>query len=224
MPVYRFGDILVDPQKYPWGYSFQQWALEFDGDSDYVDTPLYPQDGNKTLEGWIRYNAVYSSGWGNCLAGAHDDNDRRLYITMNGDEIASAVGDSFIIIQSMETNRFYHIALVANSGSAYCYLDGVEIGSFSYTWNSGASQTPLRIGTIGVTTHDHFLDGAIADVRYWNTARTQQQIQDNMNKRLTGNETGLVAYWPINEGEGITVYDDAGSNDGTVYGATWVEI
>ena len=68
------------------------------------------------------------------------------------------------------------------------------------------------------------LEGQIDDIRLWNTARTPSEIQDNMHKALTGNEVGLVGYWPMNEGEGTTVYDKAGSNDGTIHGATWVEI
>jgi hypothetical protein len=34
-------------------------------------------------------------------------------------------------------------------------------------------------------------------------------------------ESGLVAYWDFSEGSGSTVYDKAGSNNGTAYGATW---
>ena len=61
------------------------------------------------------------------------------------------------------------------------------------------------------------------EVRIWNTARTQQQIQDNMNKELSGDEPGLVGYWKFNEGQGTTVYDNAGNNHGTIHGATWVD-
>lgn len=32
---------------------------------------------------------------------------------------------------------------------------------------------------------------------------------------------GLVAHWKFDEGEGSIAYDSAGSNDGTIYGATW---
>jgi hypothetical protein len=42
-----------------------------------------------------------------------------------------------------------------------------------------------------------------------------------MNKELTGTETGLVAYYKMNEGSGTTLTDSAGTNDGTINGATW---
>ena len=65
-------------------------------------------------------------------------------------------------------------------------------------------------------------EGVISEVRVWNTARTQTEIQDNMNTVLTGTETGLVAYYKFDEGTGTTLTDYAGTNDGTIYGASWV--
>jgi hypothetical protein len=38
------------------------------------------------------------------------------------------------------------------------------------------------------------------EVRIWNVARTQSEIQSNMNTELTGTESGLVAYYPFNQG------------------------
>ena len=34
-------------------------------------------------------------------------------------------------------------------------------------------------------------------------------------------DPNLVGWWELDEGEGQTAYDSAGSNDGTIYGATW---
>ena len=34
-------------------------------------------------------------------------------------------------------------------------------------------------------------------------------------------EPGPISCWKFDEGEGTTVYDSAGNNDGTIYGATW---
>jgi hypothetical protein len=38
---------------------------------------------------------------------------------------------------------------------------------------------------------------------------------------MTWVEPNLVSWWKFDEGSGSTAYDSAGSNDGTVYGATW---
>ncbi len=71
----------------------------------------------------------------------------------------------------------------------------------------------------------HFFEGQLADLRIWEEVRTPQEIQDGMNSRLTGNESGLMAYWPLDEGEGTTITDKTGNgNDGTITGAIWEQM
>ena len=41
----------------------------------------------------------------------------------------------------------------------------------------------------------------------WNVARTQTQIQDNMTTTLVGNETGLVAYYPMDVNNNWEIID-----------------
>ena len=67
-------------------------------------------------------------------------------------------------------------------------------------------------------------NGAIDDVRIWNVARTQQEIQQFMNHELDGSEEGLVGYWKFNEGRGDTAYDmTVNKNHGSLGGgATWI--
>ena len=52
---------------------------------------------------------------------------------------------------------------------------------------------------------------------------TQSQIQANMNRRLTGAESGLTAYWRFDEGTGTTTADDSAHGlTGTLFGdAGW---
>jgi hypothetical protein len=58
-----------------------------------------------------------------------------------------------------------------------------------------------------------FWNGVIDDVRIWNVARTSQEIQDNLAIELNGNEPGLVAYFPMNEGDGDTIADITGNGN-----------
>jgi hypothetical protein len=45
-----------------------------------------------------------------------------------------------------------------------------------------------------------------------------------MNAALNGDEPGLVVYYPFTDGSGTTLTDATGNgNDGTIYGATWVQ-
>ncbi len=53
--------------------------------------------------------------------------------------------------------------------------------------------------------------GSITHVSVWNTALTQSQLQGTDFNALTGSESGLVAYYPLNDGSGATVTDTKGS-------------
>src|SRR5262249_33916196 len=62
-------------------------------------------------------------------------------------------------------------------------------------------------------------NGAIDDIRLWNTARSQAAIQASMNARLIGNESGLVGYWTLDEASGNTALDaTANASHGTLGG------
>lgn len=64
--------------------------------------------------------------------------------------------------------------------------------------------------------------GWLDEVRLWNYPREAWQVAADMFASLTGDEPGLVGYWPINEGEGDVTADLAGGNDGTIVDATWI--
>ena len=67
-------------------------------------------------------------------------------------------------------------------------------------------------------------EGRFSDLRIWNCARNADEIRSDMNRRLRGDEEGLVGYWPLDEGQGTTVYDKTdNANHGTIHGATWEE-
>src|SRR5690606_8547894 len=61
------------------------------------------------------------------------------------------------------------------------------------------------------------------ELRIWDHARTQTQIQDYMYKTLTGTETGLELYYRFDTGSGGIVVDSSPNGyNGTIYGPTWV--
>jgi hypothetical protein len=65
--------------------------------------------------------------------------------------------------------------------------------------------------------------GFVREVRIWDLARSQSDIDANKHATLTGSETGLTGYWKFDEQDGATVSDSSASNfDGTLTaGAQW---
>ena len=47
--------------------------------------------------------------------------------------------------------------------------------------------------------------GSQREVRVWNICRTGEQIRETMGHTLSGNETGLRGYWPLDEGNGSNI-------------------
>ncbi|EDN70577.1 conserved hypothetical protein [Beggiatoa sp. PS] len=136
-------------------------------------------------------------------------------------------------IGAINDGLWHHLAVtVDRDGEAIAYQDGVFKTSTTSTnsfmggdiddVNSGFGLKIAQDGT-GNFLGTKFL-GQIDEVRVWNTVRTQEQIQANMNTTLQGNEAGLVAYYPLDKGIGTHIIDQTNhNNDGTFVNApTWV--
>jgi gliding motility-associated-like protein len=101
-------------------------------------------------------------------------------------------------------NTWKHIAVTLNGTTARLYIDGVQVAqntSFSLSPASLGNTSINRIGRSQTASHGYF-DGMIDEVRFWNVARTQTQIQQSMAVSLNGNESGLVRYFRMNQGVG----------------------
>ena len=51
----------------------------------------------------------------------------------------------------------------------------------------------------------NLLQSRLDEVRIWNSARSQAEIQSTMTKEIAGSTPGLVAYWDFNNGSGTSV-------------------
>lgn len=154
---------------------------------------------NITLEAWARQDSqdggmqliaytgnTSTSGWGLAL----DD---------NGHPIALLGGVNILIANTttIPTGEWHHYALVRASGTWSLYVDGVAATlSGTTTITPNAISGPTFIGGNPTLASETFL-GAIADVRLWEVARGQSDLQAHMGDRLTGAESGLAGYWPL---------------------------
>jgi len=88
------------------------------------------------------------------------------------------------------TPGWYHIAVTFDGTNYILFLNGSQI----YTYTGASGKTPLNtpIKYIGLN-----LQGKIDEVRMWDVARTESEIKADMDKRLTGTESNLVAYYPM---------------------------
>ncbi len=78
---------------------------------------------------------------------------------------------------------------------------------------------------IGFRLGSHLTDafkGSLKELRIWHTARTQEQIQDNLFLRLLGEKEELMAYYTFDQGEGDLLKDHSlRGNDLTIAGVAF---
>jgi len=194
-------------------------ALSFDGVDDYVSIPkVLPDDG--TIEIWYYPTSFYNYNtiWDNSI----DPNQWECWIYADGLLAAKSGGANLLF--DLKTlggvNEWYQIAFTWNKvGNTNLYVNGILRATQPTTWVTPGTNFYLSGGHAGNSGGT----GTSDDLRIWNVARTQAEIQANMNKELIGNETGLAGYWKFNEGSGTTAIDStANGNDGTINGATYV--
>ena len=125
------------------------------------------------------------------------------------------------VIPTDDVGQWVHVAATYDGSNLILYRNGVLMNNAPTTGNPSASHAgnSLRIGS---NPSNQSLGGKIDEVRIWNIARTQAELQSYMSTLLSGSETGLVGYWNFNEGTGTTLTDQTSNdNDGTISGATW---
>src|SRR5262249_13565679 len=121
-------------------------------------------------------------------------------------------------VTNVNDGQWHHVAAVYDGSNKYLYIDGNLDASLAVTGTISNSSYNVAIGENLEKTGRQFY-GNIDEVRIWNIARTQAQIQADMSTSLCGTESGLVAYFPLNEGvvsnnnSSITLADDITANN-----------
>lgn len=202
----------------------QNNALNFDGENDYVKISN-TTSANFTIEAWIK-SSVSSHGGSNAYEGspiawsdvggsANDfsfsilNNHLAFFDGSNNSEIEGAI--------NICDGNWHRVAIARTvGGTSYLYVDGVQDGSG--TSGSAALTDNPFIEFGGNTLDAKYYNGNIDELRIWNSARTQSQIQANMINELSGTETGLISYYNFNQGNanasntGVTTLNDLTSN------------
>ena len=143
---------------------------------------------------------------------------------------------------AIPAQQWTHVALVYDGTEPLgltrmrLYVNGVDAtatqaisGSVGNVTPDMTGNTPPGIGILDNNFGSRVWTGKMDEFRIWTTARTAAEINANMNSTLTGNEPGLFAYYPFDEGTcggnnaGITnVPDLANGNDGTLMNSSLV--
>ena len=189
-----------------WHIENENKAVTLDGEH-YVgintsEIPPMPQD-DYAVELWVKA--------GEQTADAQLLQLGEVGLSLNADgqlQLESNNSSLFTLNSSLTDNAWHHVALsVLRNGNANIYVDGVsratvsadKIGSLgSDQLIIGARRTLMDVQQSEVLyQYDRPLTGIVDEVRVWNATMNADQLKKQRKVRLTGDEPGLVAYYPF---------------------------
>ena len=202
--------------------------MRFDGSNDELasSAPVIENTNSRTVEAWIKCSSSSSQRFIIDMGQTSLGNGARFSMKINPSTTVLRIevgGGGLNGTTNITNNSWHHVAAVydnsASSNKFKLYVNGNldaqgDIGIPIITPLTGAVTIGVRNeGGIG------FFNGSIDEARIWNVARTQAQIQSSMNNEICAPQTGLLAYYKLNEGTAdgsnsgiITATDSSGNN------------
>lgn len=165
-----------------------------------------------TLEAWVRMSnfnrnnqAIFNVQANNELYVRFGDANRPynyLQVKAHGDGGTDTDRD-------WNPNQWYHIAIVYNGSELVIYRDGKRIAGKQVPAPKGGM---VIDGLQMVSSSSSYFPAecAMSQVRLWNYARSEAEIQNNMYYEVNPKNPSLIGLWPLDEGEGNTFRDATG--------------
>ena len=164
-------------------------ALSFNGTNAMVTIPNAASldlTTGMTLEAWVNPSVV-SNAWRDVIYKGNDNymlsaTDYASGVPAAGATLGSA--DVFTPGKSvLATSTWTFLTETYNGSALDLYVNGTLVSSLAQTGNIVTSTNPLQIG--GDSIYGQFFQGLIDEVRVYNQALTQSQIQTDMNTPIT---------------------------------------
>jgi hypothetical protein len=182
-------------------------VLELDGKDGYVELPpnIFNHLTAATVEGWMKWNRLghwlrfFDFGTASHLLNLGEGNGtgdlEYLIVPQAGQPHDMRVPNL------IQTNTWYHLAAVSGPGGMKLYVNGVLVGfdPFPGSFASVQNEDHNRFGR-DVWSGFDYTCGQMDEIRIWKVERSEEQIRDNMFRRLSGEEADLVGLWNFEDG------------------------
>ncbi|MFW5857092.1 MAG: LamG-like jellyroll fold domain-containing protein, partial [Planctomycetota bacterium] len=155
-------------------YRFRGYALQFDGDDDYLESNLGWDDVFEpagSLEFWVKPNDVSTSPF--VLASPSNDAGY-VYLASNNRLYWRIEGQNAYWTQVWEAGQWYHIVLTKDGNDAAAYVNGQLLGT--YTFSNPASSEKIRVGMRYNNGND--FNGYIDGMAVYNRALTAGEVAE----------------------------------------------
>lgn len=197
-------------------------SLTFDGASSYLATQAERNltDKDISVEMWVlpsalgRQMTLFSHGTTTNSLELAIGADNSILVSIGGQTYSSKP-------QNFKTTDWAHIAMSykASNRQLSAYFGGVEVIAGVQTSWSNTSIGPMQFGRS--VRGDNYFAGKMHEARVWNKVVSSADIMANKLTIYTGQEAGMLAYYPMNDGKGDRVTDKAQGATAWIYGADW---
>lgn len=187
-------------------YTTTEWTMEMNVNKNILGTAI----------GQANNQAIFGSGPDEIYVRFGDApiEGNRLQIKTQGTQMNSQM--------LFNANTWYHIAYVCTGAKLYLYVNGQLDNSMDLPGKE------TNIASVSISSNSTYNLGLTrySEVRMWNKARSQKEIQNNMYA-CDPTTPGFIFYYKFNEGQGCNFKDWSGNgNDATTNGEAvpdWIQ-
>jgi len=213
-------------------------AMIFSGDDNRIRIPhstdLMPTSA-LTIEAWIYPTAFKKEIYSSTVISKEQTGSSKGYALSIGGNgqgrlmiFDGTIKQAIAPVGSLVLNEWQHIAGVYDGSSIILYINGKEVAKTA-AGKMQVSNSELCIGQTSYAVRDRAFIGGIDEVRIWNKALNEAEILQQKESQLWGNESGLKAYFPMNDGFGSTTVHEGtetgklGKMDNMEYDRCWMK-
>ncbi len=213
-------------------------AILFDGTNDLVninDANSLDLTNGMTIEAWV--NPSNLTGYKTAICKENSTNNLSYALSPNNNTSGAAnqrpntrirIGTTTTTVTGttkLALNTWTHIASTYDGAVLRFYINGTQVSTANVTGNMVTTTNPLRIG--GTTALAQYFTGLIDEVRIYNRALTQAQIQTDMNTPVAPDVTNptvsITAPVAGNVSGTISVTANASDNTGVSGRTVFIE-
>ena len=199
-------------------------SLDFDGTSNYIQTP-YVLPANTTtfsISMWLN-TANFTPLQG--FIGSQDSSSDGYWLYIRDNNISFKINGTTnsAPTSSLSINSWFHLVATYDASSVKIYLNSVNSITNSLTETINITANTI-IGRLPWTPAYYF-NGSMSNISIWNDALTPAQVTEIYNNGTPSNlsshsaTSNLVSWWKLNNTT-TGIQDSKGSNNGTNNGAT----
>ncbi|MEA3288347.1 MAG: LamG-like jellyroll fold domain-containing protein [Candidatus Marinimicrobia bacterium] len=206
-------------------------ALLLDGVDDFLQFDFKRLDFSQgyTIEGWFKT----AGGQDQTLFSAVDPADgvvkTQLQMLADGTiQLTHNASVSFDLASatSYHDEIWHHVAATHDGVDVTLYVDAVAVATTQEA-SFITEELEFVLGRAAPDVSSAYYIGMLDEFRVWDYGRIDTQVSGTMMQTLVGDESGLQAYWNLNEGNGEIIEDLTSNNNGGVLmhpqDESWIE-